>query len=321
MVKKINEIQKAINKAHSNTLIKMTDDALEVERIPTGILALDQILSGGFALGQWVELFGNPGSGKTSIAMKFLGEAQKRGNCVLIDLEGAFDPHVAATSGVNVKDLWFAQPETAEDTFEVIEQVYEADDVVCIVVDSVAGLVPKAEAEGDFGDSHVGLVARLISQASRKLEAQRRKTETPIIIIWINQVREKIGMMGYGPQSESTGGRSLKFWCSTRLDVSRVGAVKQGDDIIGQTVKAKTMKHRSGAPFQQCTFDILYETGISNESTLVDLAVKSGLIVKSGAWMTFTSTGEKVQGKQAALDVLANDQALYDSILKEIQNG
>jgi recombination protein RecA len=319
MAKSLNEIQKAINKAHSNTLVKLSDDVMEVERIPTGVLALDQILSGGFALGQWVELFGNPGGGKTSLAMRFLGEAQKRGNCVLIDLEGAFDPHVADTSGVNVTDLWVAQPETAEDTFNIIEQVYEADDVVCIVVDSVAGLVPKAEMEGDFGDSHMGLVARLISQAARKLEAQRRKTETPIIIIWINQVREKIGSMGYGPQSESTGGRSLKFWCSTRLDVSRIGAVKQGEEIIGQTVKVKSIKHRSGAPYQQCTFDILYETGISNESTLLDLAVKADLVTQGGSWFTFKNTGEKVQGKPAALQVLREDAALFDSLMQAIR--
>jgi recombination protein RecA len=316
----MNEIQKKINKVHAGALMTLEDQVMDVERIPSGVLALDDILSGGFAVGQWVELYGRPGGGKTSISMQFLGEAQKRGKCLLIDLEGALDPHVAETSGVNLNELWFAQPDTAERTFELMEEVSVADDLVAIVVDSVAGLTPRAEIEGDFGDSHVGLVARLLSQATRKLGTEMiRRQQSDVIIIWVNQIREKIGSMGYGPQSESTGGNALKFWCSTRLEVARIGAVKQGEDIIGQTVKVKSVKHRSGAPYKTATFDILYETGVSNESTLLDLAVDAGLVERGGAWYTFKTTGEKVQGKPAALDCLRADDTLFNSLMEAIR--
>lgn len=318
---KLNEIQKALNKAHEGALISLGDEVREVDRIPTGILALDNILSGGFAKGQWVEMYGNQGGGKTSIAMQFLGQALKQGPCVLFDLEGAFDPHVAANSGVDMdsESLLFSQPETAEAVFKIMEEVMQADDLVAIVVDSVAGLTPRAEVEGDFGDSHVGLVARLLSQATRKLRADQRKRQSDIIVVWVNQIRDKIGTMGYGPQSESTGGRALKFWCSTRLEVARTGAVKQGEDIIGQTVKVKSIKHRSGKPYQVANFDVLYETGISNESTLLDMAVDAGIVQKGGAWFTFTNTGEKVQGKVSALEMMREDRFLYDSLMEAVR--
>lgn len=319
---KLSEIQKSINKAHEGALISLGDEVREVERIPTGILALDNILSGGFAKGQWVELYGNPGGGKTSIAMQFLGQALKHGPCVLFDLEGAFDPHVATNSGVDMdsESLFFSQPETAEAVFKIIEEVMQADDLVAIVVDSVAGLTPRAEVEGDFGDSHVGLVARLLSQATRKLRADQRKRQSDIIVVWVNQIRDKIGGMGgYGPQSESTGGRALKFWCSTRLEVARTGPVKTGEDIIGQTVKVKSIKHRSGKPYQVANFDVLYETGISNESTLLDMAVDAGIVQKGGAWFTFLNTGEKVQGKAAALEMMREDVALYNSLMEAVR--
>lgn len=297
----------------------MGDDVLEIDRISTGVLAVDKILSGGFAKGQWVELYGNPGGGKTALAMQFIGEAQKHGKVVLFDLEAAFDPHVAENSKVDLTELMLSMPDTAESVFSVMEEISEADDLVAIVVDSVAGLTPRAEVEGDFGDSHVGLVARLLSQACRKLRTDMRKRDSDIIVIWINQVRDKIGTMGYGPQSESTGGRALKFWCSTRLEVSRTGSVKQGEDIIGQTVKVKSVKHRSGAPYQIANFDLLYDTGISNESTLLDLAVAAGVVQKGGAWYTFTNTGEKAQGKPAALEVIRSDDLLYNALMEAIE--
>lgn len=259
-------------------------------------------------------------SGKTGIAMQFVAEAQKHGKCVLIDLENAFDPYVAENSGIAVPDLWVAQPDTAEKTLEMINSLIAAEDVSAIIVDSVAGLTPRAELDGDIGDSHVGLIARILSQGMRVINSTYRQEQSKVIVVWINQVREKIGMMGYGPTTDSTGGRSLKFWCSTRLEVARTGAVKQGEDIIGHTVKVKSVKSRFAAPFQTASFDILYDSGISNESTLLDLAVAAGLVQKGGAWFTFTSTGEKVQGKPAALEVLRNDEALFNTLLEATRN-
>jgi recombination protein RecA len=318
----VNQIQKEINKIHGESaLVALGDRSLEIDRIPTGIIAVDEILGGGFPIGKMVELYGNPGGGKTSIAMKFIAEAQKRGKCVLIDLENAFDPHVARNSGINIPELLLAQPETAEGTLDVVERLIKANDVATIVIDSVAGMTPRAEIEGDFGDSHVGLVARLLSQGMRKINAELRSADSPIIIVWVNQIREKIGMMGYGPSTESTGGRALKFWCSTRLEVSRTGAVKQGEDIIGHTVKVKAVKSRFAAPYQVANFDVLYETGISNESTLLDLAVNAGLIVKGGAWFTFVTTGEKIQGRAGVIEILRNDKDIYTSILESVSTG
>ena len=319
MGKNLSDIQKEINKLHGeNTLMALGDQDMSIDRIPTGILAVDEILGGGFPVGKMVEVYGTHGGGKTSIAMKFIAEAQKRGKCVLIDLENAFDPHVAENSGVDIENLFIAQPDSAENTLEMVEALVTANDVAAIIVDSVAGLSPRAEIEGSIGDSHVGLVARILSQAMRKINATYRSEESKVVIVWINQIREKIGMMGYGPTTDSTGGRSLKFWCSTRLEVSRTGAVKQGEDIIGHTVKVKTVKNRFAAPFQTSNFDILYDSGISNESTLVDLAVAADLIKKGGAWFTVTSTGEKVQGKPALLELLRSDQDLYNELLSQL---
>lgn len=321
MAKKLSEIQKEINKLHGeNTLAALGDAAIEIERIPTGIIAVDQILGGGFPVGKMVELYGTHGGGKTSIAMKFIAEAQKHGKCVLIDLENAFDPYVAQNSGISVPDLWVSQPDTAENTLSMVDALIAADDVSAVIVDSVAGLSPRAEMDGDIGDAHVGLIARILSQSMRVINGTYRQENSRVIVVWINQVREKIGMMGYGPTTDSTGGRSLKFWCSTRLEVARTGPVKQGEDIIGHTVKVKTVKSRFAAPFQTANFDILYETGISNESTLLDLAVAAGLVQKGGAWFTFTSTGEKVQGKPAALETLRNDPELFNSLMEAIRN-
>lgn len=320
MGKSLSDVQKAINKAHSGGLMRMGDMVIEdVPRIPTGILALDQILSGGLAKGTMVEMYGPPGSGKTGIAMSFIGQAQRHGHVGLLDLEQSFSPHVAENSNIDVDNLLLSQPDTAEAALEIMEMMLDIDGLAAIVVDSVAGLTPKAEVEGSFGDSHVGLVARLLSQACRKLNTGMRKQDSDVIIIWINQLRQKIGgFSAYGPQSESTGGQALKFWSSTRLDVARIGAVKQGEDIIGQQIKVKTIKHRSGRPYQQCTFDLLYETGMSNESTLLELGLAEGLVQQAGAWFTFISTGEKVQGKIAALEVLREDPAVADDIRESL---
>lgn len=318
--KTLDSIQAEINKIHGeNSIVSLSDGVnTSIDRIPTGILALDNILGGGFPVGKMVELYGNHGSGKSSIATKFMAEAQKRGKCVLVDLENAFDPFVAENSGVNLDDLMVAQPESAEAGLEVVEMLLSASDVSAIVIDSVAGLVPRAEIEGSYGDAHVGLVARLLSQAMRKLSSAQRAEQSEVIVIWINQIREKIGSMGYGPQTDSTGGRALKFWCSTRVEVARIGAVKQGEDIVGHTVKVKTTKNRFAPPFQTANFDILYNKGISNESTLIDLAIKKGLIEKGGAWFTVVSTGEKVQGKNSLIELFESDAELYQEILTNV---
>jgi recombination protein RecA len=316
--KSLSAIQSEINKIHGdNSIVSLSDNVdISIDRIPTGVLALDNILGGGLPVGKMVELYGNHGSGKSSIATRFMAEAQKRGKCVLVDLENAFDPFIAENSGVNLDDLMVAQPESAEAALEIVEMILGASDVSAVVVDSVAGLVPRAEIEGSYGDAHVGLVARLLSQAMRKLSSAQRSEQSEVIVIWINQIREKIGSMGYGPQTDSTGGRALKFWCSTRVEVARTGAVKQGEEVVGHTVKVKTTKNRFAAPFQTANFDILYDRGISNESTLIDIAVSKGLIEKGGAWFTVLSTGEKVQGRNALIDLLSSDSSLYDELLK-----
>ena len=316
---KLTDIQKKVNK--DDTVLVKLGDAPErsIDRISTGILAVDAILGGGFPAGQMVELYGNHGSGKSSIAMRYAGQAQSKGKVVWIDLENAFDPHMADNSGVNIPDLWIATPETAEDTLMLMEEVQKADDVSAVVLDSAAGLVPRAELEGDVGDAHVGLTARLLSQSLRRMGAIVRSNRTGVTIVWINQIREKIGTMGYGPTTDSTGGRALKFWCATRLEVARTGQVKQGEDVIGHTVKVKSQKSKFAPPFQHCSFDILYDTGISNESTLMDLAIAAGLIEKSGGWYTILLTGEKVQGKPAVLNALRSDPQVYEDLMSKLE--
>ena len=321
----LNNIKTTINKAHGDGAIAALDVDTELERLPTGVLALDRILGGGLPYGKMVELFGPHGSGKTAIAMRIIAEAQKRGAAVLVDLESAFDPHMADNSGVDMSALLISQPETAEQTLEIINSLLFAQEVSVIVVDSVAGMVPSAEIAGDFGDAHVGLQARLMSQGLRKLAATQRSegANKNIIIVWINQIREKIGMQGYGPKTDTTGGRALKFWCSTRIDVARIEAVKgsESDDPIGHKVRIKNVKSRFSPPYQMETFDILYETGISNEGTLLDMAVDAGLVDVAGSWFTNTLTGEKSQGRQKVLKLLREDADSYSLLLETVKES
>jgi recombination protein RecA len=319
------EVAAAINKMHGErTIMVLSEDPPDdLDRISTGVLALDEILGGGLAVGKMVELFGPHGSGKTSIAMSTIAEVQKLGKKgVLIDLENAFDITMAEKSGINVDELIVSQPSTAEDVLQIIEMLLDVEDLGVIVVDSVAGMSPRAEIAGDYGDSHVGLVARLLSQGMRKLSEKLRTEKPEVLVIWINQIREKIGVMGYGPKTDTPGGRALKFWCDIRIEVSRTEQIKlSATDVnpIGHKVKIKTQKNRSAAPFQTSYFDILYETGISNESTLLDLAITSGHVKQSGAWFTFVPTGEKVQGRQAALAVMRSDNELYNLIKEAVK--
>jgi recombination protein RecA len=318
------EVQKKINKEQGDrALVALGDNlSVEVERIPTGILAVDTMVGGGFPRGKNIELMGPEGSGKTSIALRYIGEAQKFGSCVFIDLENALDPNMAISSGVNLDELFVAQPESAESALQIVEDCLGASDVSAIVIDSVAGLTPNAEINGDFGDSHVGLVARLMSQALRKLTAQMRSEKSDVTVIWINQLREKIGgMPSFGPQTTTTGGRALRYYSSIRLEVARTGPVKQGEDIIGHTVKVKSVKNRFAPPYQTATFDILYDRGISNESTLLEMALDKGLIKKSGAWFADAETGENLgQGKLKILELLSEDKELYERILAEVSS-
>ena len=255
-------------------------------------------------------------SGKSGIAMQFLGSAQEHGICCYFDLENAFNPTHAENSGVNLDDLFFGEADSAEEILQMVDDLLDAQDVSAIVLDSVAGLIPQAKLNGDYGDAYVGTTARLMSDALPLLAQKLKKTET--VLVFVNQVREKIGINGYGPSTSSMGGRALKFWSGVRIDVARIGSVKQGEDIIGQTVRAKLEKNRFAPPFQQATFDILYETGISNESTLMDLAVKAGFIEQKGAWFTIKSTGESVQGKPKVLQLLREDPELADELKGQI---
>lgn len=318
---KLSAIQKEINKNQGDrALVKMSDDlVVDIPRIPTGVLAVDKILGGGFPRGRNIEVFGGEGSGKTSLALRFTGQAQKLGSVVYIDLENALDPRIAANSGVNMGDLFLSQPESAEDALEVVEACVGAEDVSAIVVDSVAGMTPAAEIRGDMGDAHVGLQARLMSQALRKLTTKMRVEGSDVTVVWINQLREKIGTMPGIPSTTTTGGRALKFYASVRLEVVRTGQIKQSDEVVGHTVRVKTVKNRYFGAYKTATFDIMYDSGISNASTLVDLAIESGFIDKGKAgWFTVLSTGEKVQGRPALLKALEDDPATMEALEKEL---
>lgn len=313
----LTDIQKEINNTYGdNAITQGFDNVLDRPRIPTGVRALDKILGGGLPRGHMAEFFGPEMSGKSSISVHFMAEAQKVGEVALIDLENSFDPVRAEAIGVDVSRILVTQPESAEAALDILDMLLDSDEIAAVVIDSVAGLTPRAEIEGDFGDSHVGLQARLMSQATRKLMGKMRSTQSQAVILWINQIREKIGSMVYGPQTTTTGGRALKFWCDTRVEVVRTGAVKQGEDVIGHTVKVKTAKNRYAPPFQTATFEILYDSGISNEGTILDEAIDAGIIKKSGAWFAHVSTGENIgQGRPNVLRRLKEDRELFEEIV------
>lgn len=310
----IESIISGLRKDHPEAGIAYVSDIdTTVERIPTGIVALDNILGGGLPRGKMAEFFGAPAGGKTSAAMKFIAQAQNYGHCVLFDLENAFDPVMAENSGIDLDRLLIIEPLCAEDTLEMMERLIVSPDIAAVVVDSVAGLVPRAEVEGDFGDSHVGVIGRLTSQACRKFESSMKESNSNTIILWINQIRDKIGSMGYGPKTDTTGGKAIKFWSSTRVEVTRVGNLKKGDEVVGQEVKVYTQKNRAYPPFKSDKFKIFYETGISNGSWLVRLLLDEGLLKKSGSWIVDTSTGESLaQGEDNLAHTFDADQEMFD---------
>ncbi|MEW5972356.1 MAG: recombinase RecA [Pseudomonadota bacterium] len=279
------------------SVMRMGDStaAREVDVISTGSLGLDLALGiGGLPRGRVIEIYGPESSGKTTLTLQVIAEAQKKGGvCAFVDAEHALDPTYAAKLGVNVDDLLVSQPDTGEQALEIADMLVRSNAIDVVVIDSVAALVPKAEIEGEMGDSHVGLQARLMSQALRKLTANIKRSNC--LVIFINQIRMKIGVM-FGSPETTTGGNALKFYASVRMDIRRIGSVKKGDEIIGNETRVKVVKNKLAPPFKQVEFEILYGEGISREGEIIELGVANGLIDKSGAWYSYN--GEKIgQGK------------------------
>lgn len=287
-----------------------------VETIPTGSLSLDLALGGGIPQGRIIEIYGPESSGKTTLALHAVAEVQKRGGlAAFIDAEHAVDPEYAAKIGVKLDDLLISQPDTGEQALEICETLVRSSAVDIVVVDSVAALVPRAEIEGDMGDSHMGLQARLMSQALRKLTGVIAKSKTTVI--FINQLRMKIGVMFGNPETTS-GGNALKYYASVRLDIRRSEALKDGDNVIGNHVKVKVVKNKIAAPFKVAEFDIMYNEGISAAGDMIDLAVKEGLVDKAGAWYAYKD--EKIgQGREAAKQFLKDHPKVMAELEKAIR--
>lgn len=284
---------------------------------PTGALALDIALGlGGVPRGRVVEIFGPESSGKTTLALHIIAEAQKNGGlAAFIDAEHALDPVYAKNLGVNTEELYISQPDTGEQALEIAEMMVRSGAIDVVVIDSVAALVPRAEIEGEMGDSHVGLQARLMSQALRKLSGTINKSNTTAI--FINQLREKIGVM-FGNPETTPGGRALKFYSSIRLDVRRIDSIKQGTDITGNRVRVKVVKNKVAPPFKQAEFDIMFGSGISKEGSILDLSVEHGVVQKSGSWYTYSE--ERLgQGRESAKQTLANNAQLMDEVETKVR--
>jgi recombination protein RecA len=290
---------------------------MTVEVIPTGCLPLDLALGvGGLPRGRVVEIYGQESSGKTTVALHAIAEAQKAGGiAAFIDAEHALDPNYAQRLGVNLKDLLISQPDTGEQALEIAEALVRSGAVDIVVVDSVAALVPRAEIEGEMGDAHVGLQARLMSQALRKLTGAIAKSRS--VAVFINQLREKVGVM-FGNPETTPGGRALKFYASMRLEVRRVDSIKQGNEVVGSRTRVKVVKNKVAPPFKQAEFDILYGEGISREGSLIDLAVDMGLVQKSGAWYAYGDL-RLGQGRDNARDYLKHNPELSREIESRIR--
>ncbi len=302
------------------SIMKLGDKNLvSVDTIPTGSLTLDLALGvGGLPRGRVVEIYGPESSGKTTVALHVVAEAQKMGGeAAFIDAEHALDPVYAANLGVDIDNLIVAQPDTGEQALEITEALVRSGAIDVVVVDSVAALVPKAEIEGEMGDAHVGLLARLMSQALRKLTAITAKSGT--VVIFINQLREKVGII-YGNPETTPGGRALKFFSSVRLDVRRQEALKNGTEIIGNHTKVKVVKNKVAPPFKEAEFDIMYGKGISKEGNILDVAVEMGIIQKSGAW--FSYNGEKIgQGRDNIRKMMVENKTFTADIERQVREG
>jgi len=290
---------------------------VDVDAIPTGALTLDWALGiGGLPRGRVIEIFGPEASGKTTLTLSVIKEIQKKGGvAAFIDAEHAFDSTYAKIMGLNLDDLLISQPDTGEQALEITETLVRSNAVDLIVIDSVAALTPRAEIEGDMGDAHMGLQARLMSQALRKLTAAISKSRT--CVIFINQLREKIGVM-FGSPETTTGGRALKFYSSVRLDLRRIGSIKVGDSVIGGRVRARVVKNKVAPPFKVAEFEILHDEGLARTGSVIDAAVDIGVIEKSGTWLSFQN--EKLgQGREAAIKLLKEKPKLQEDIEKEVR--
>jgi len=311
----LSQIEKQFGKG---SIMKLGGDVkADVEVIPTGALTLDLALGvGGLPRGRVIEVFGPEASGKTTLTLSAIKEIQKKGGvAAFIDAEHAFDSTYAKIIGVNLDDLLISQPDTGEQALEIAETLVRSNAVDLIVVDSVAALTPRAEIEGEMGDAHVGLQARLMSQALRKLTAAISKSRT--CVIFINQLREKIGVM-FGSPETTPGGRALKFYASVRLDLRRIATLKSGEQVIGNRVKARVVKNKVAPPFREAEFEIMHNEGIVKSASILDAAINTGIVEKSGTWFTFGS--EKLgQGREQAIKSLREKPKLIDEIEKEVR--
>lgn len=313
----LRQIEKQFGKG---SIMKLGESAhMQVETIPSGSLALDIALGiGGFPRGRIIEVYGPESSGKTTVALHAIAEVQKvGGTAAFIDAEHALDPLYASKLGINIDELLLSQPDTGEQALEIAEALVRSGAVDIIVIDSVAALVPKAEIEGEMGDSHVGLQARLMSQALRKLSGAINKSKT--IAIFINQLREKVGVM-FGNPETTPGGRALKFYSSIRLDVRRVETIKQGNDMVGNRTRIKVVKNKVAPPFKQAEIDIMYGEGISREGSIVDIATEMDIIQKSGAWYSYNND-RLGQGRENAKQFLKENKNVADAIEKQIRDN
>ncbi len=313
--KAVGRIQKQFGEG---AIMRLGDsNTLDVEVIPTGCLPLDLALGvGGIPRGRIVELYGNESSGKTTLGLHIIAEAQKKGGiAAFIDAEHALDPRYAENLGVRIEDLLISQPNNGEEALEITESLIRSNAIDVVVLDSVAALVPKAELEGEMGDSHVGLQARLMSQAMRKLSGAISSSKTSAI--FINQIREKIGVM-FGNPETTPGGRALKFYSSVRIEIRRSQTIKDGSEVIGSHARAKIVKNKVAAPFKQCEFDIMYGTGISRSGALLDLGEETGIIDRAGAWYSY---GEERlgQGRENSKEFLEENQEIMEEIEQKIR--
>ena len=317
----LDETLKQIEKLYGKGAVMRLGDreTVDVDAIPTGSLLIDQAIGvGGYPKGRIIEIFGPESSGKTTLALHAIAECQKQGGrAAFIDAEHAIDPLYAKNLGVDINELILSQPDNGEQALEIVEMLAGSGSINLIVVDSVAALVPQAELDGEMGDSSVGLQARLMSKAMRKIAGVLNKKECAVI--FINQLREKVGVM-YGNPETTSGGRALKFYASVRIDIRRTEAIKQGSDIVGNTCRVKIVKNKVSAPFKQCEIDIIYGQGISKEGEILDRAVELGLIKKAGSW--FEYNGQKIaQGRDSAKAYIKENEDVANELLEKIKTG
>lgn len=301
----------------SGSIMRLGDaKRVKVDTFSTGSLSLDMALGGGLPKGRVIEIYGPESSGKTTLALHGIASIQKQGGtAAFVDAEHALDPQYAKKLGVNIDDLLISQPDNGEQALEITEKLVRSNAVDLVVVDSVAALVPQAEIEGEMGDSHMGLQARLMSQALRKLTGIISKSNTTVI--FINQIRMKIGVM-FGNPETTTGGNALKFYSSVRIDIRRIGQIKSGEDIIGNRTRAKVVKNKIAPPFKKAEFDIMYNQGISRTGDVIDLAVEHGIVGKSGAWFDYKDK-KIAQGREAAKQYLADNPKVMEEIEKKVR--